>query len=110
MRRPSRRTLTRPTSNNTRRFFETDGCSSPSESTISPTGRSCRAIKFRISRRRGSATALNTSEVVAALAMAQQYIPIWEYVKHFFLLLCPAPEAVLFGTLRGPGGPCNDGE
>jgi hypothetical protein len=33
-------------------------------------------MKLRISRRRGSATALNASEVVAALAMLRQYIPI----------------------------------
>src|SRR5580692_4876965 len=37
-----------------------------------------------MSRRRGSATALNASEVVAARAMGQQYIPIWEYVKRYF--------------------------
>jgi len=35
-------------------------------------------------RRRGSATALKASEVVAALAMPKQYILIWEYVKRFF--------------------------
>src|SRR5260370_25139964 len=34
-----------------------------------------------MSRRRGSATALNASEVVAALAMEGIYIPIQEYVK-----------------------------
>src|SRR4029077_18217092 len=37
-----------------------------------------------MSRRRGSATALKASEVVAARAMQLPYIPIWEYVKHFF--------------------------
>src|SRR5229473_3353870 len=89
--RPSRRTLTRPTSSKTRRCFETDGCSSPSESTISPTGRSCSAIKFKISRRRGSATALNASEVVAARAIPAHYIPIWEYVKHYFFPPYPVP-------------------
>jgi hypothetical protein len=39
---------------------------------------------MRICRRRGSAMALNASEVVAALAMHKQYIPIWEYVKGKF--------------------------
>jgi hypothetical protein len=34
-----------------------------------------------ISRRRGSAIALKTSEVVVALAMEASYIPIKEYVK-----------------------------
>src|SRR5579863_5669729 len=34
-----------------------------------------------MSRRRGSATALKASEVVAALAMKGIYIPIWVYVK-----------------------------
>jgi hypothetical protein len=27
---------------------------------------------------------LNASDVVAARAMGQQYIPIWEYVKRYF--------------------------
>jgi hypothetical protein len=35
-----------------------------------------------IRRRRGSAIALNTSEVTAALAMARHHIPIMEYVKN----------------------------
>jgi hypothetical protein len=51
---------------------------------MSPTGRSVAARKMRMSRRRGSATALKASEVVLALAMAEHYIPIKEYVKDFF--------------------------
>src|SRR5215472_10680382 len=82
MRRPSRRTLTKPTSRSTRRCLETEGCSRFRLSTMSPTGRSCSARKLRISRRRGSATALKASEVVAALGMEEQYMPIKEYVKH----------------------------
>jgi hypothetical protein len=50
----------------TRRCLETLGCSKPSVVTMSPTGRSCRARKERIARRRGSATALKASEVVEA--------------------------------------------
>ena len=66
---PLRLTLTSPTSRNTRRCFETEGCSKPSLLTMSPTGRSPSARNSRISRRRGSATALNPSEVVDARAM-----------------------------------------
>src|SRR5678816_4782605 len=66
---PLRLTLTSPTSRNTRRCFETEGCSKPSLLTMSPTGRSPCARNSRISRRRGSATALNPSEVVDARAM-----------------------------------------
>src|SRR4030095_8336578 len=84
MRRPSRRTWTRPTSRRTRRCLETEGCSRPRESTISPTGRSSRARKARMSRRRASAMALKASKVVAARGTGGEYIPIWEYVKSFF--------------------------
>src|SRR5882724_5420378 len=45
-----------------------------------------------MARRRGSATALNASEVVAARAMPRQYILIWEYVKYFFLVRMPLPR------------------
>src|SRR5580700_6474634 len=34
-----------------------------------------------MSRRRGSATALNASEVVEARATGEEYMPIWAYVK-----------------------------
>lgn len=81
---PSRRTSTSFTSRSTRKCFDTEGCSNPSLITISPTDRSPVARNCNISRRRGSATALNASDVVAALAMPQRYIPIWEYVKPFF--------------------------
>jgi hypothetical protein len=37
-----------------------------------------------MSRLRGSATALKASDVVAALAIDELYIPIWEYVKRYF--------------------------
>jgi hypothetical protein len=57
---------TRPTSRSTRRCFETDGCASTRASTMSETGCSSAARKLRIARRWGSATALNTSELVAA--------------------------------------------
>jgi pyrroloquinoline quinone biosynthesis protein B len=65
---PLRRTRTSPTSLSTRRCFDTDGCSMPSLTTSSPTGDSAAAKKSRISRRRGSATALKASEVVVARA------------------------------------------
>jgi hypothetical protein len=73
---PSRRTSTSFTSKSTRKCFETEGCSKPSLITISPTDRSPVARNCNISRRRGSATALNASDVVAALAMPKHYIPI----------------------------------
>src|SRR5688500_16498830 len=41
---------------------------------MSPTGRSAGARKFRISRRRGSATALKLSEVVGARGMRVTYV------------------------------------
>jgi hypothetical protein len=48
-----------------------------SAATMSLTGRSRSARNARMSRRRDSATALNASEVVAALAMSmEQYILI----------------------------------
>src|SRR5262249_44786614 len=72
---------TAPTSRRTRRCFETCGCARPSRSTRSFTGRSPPARASRICRRRGSATALNASVVVAARAMRQDHIPIWEYVN-----------------------------
>src|SRR5262249_2167088 len=84
--RPSRRTWTRPTSLRTRRCLETEGCSRLSASTISPTERSSRARKERISRRRGSAAAVKASEVVEARGMWREYIPIWEYVKRKILV------------------------
>src|SRR5215469_9363601 len=43
---------------------------------MSPTGRSCNARNARMSRRRGSATALNVSEVVEARGMR----PIYSYM------------------------------
>ena len=46
-------------------------------------------------RRRGSATALKASEVVVALGMAREYIPIWEYVKGgFFAVLQLGPSGL----------------
>src|SRR5215467_5962691 len=71
--RPSSRDVTRPTARSTRRCFDTCGCARSSSSTRSFTGRSPLASTSRISRRRGSATALNASAVVATLAMGQLY-------------------------------------
>src|SRR5687768_10353253 len=68
--RPSSRTATAPTSRSTRRCLDTCGCDSPSVRTRSFTGRSPPTRASRICRRRGSATALNASVVVAARAMA----------------------------------------
>src|SRR5438045_6564546 len=82
--RPSRRTVTSPTSCRTRKCLETEGCSKPREATISPTGRSSRAKKLRISRRRGSATALKASEVVEARGMVQIYTHIGICQGEFF--------------------------
>ena len=73
-RRPSRLTVTRPTSRSTCRCFETDGCSSSSASAISPTERSSAAMNSRMCRRRGSAMALNGSDVVEARGMSCIYI------------------------------------
>src|SRR3954467_5899968 len=70
-RRPSSRTATAPTSRSTRRCLDTCGCARPTSATRSPTGRSPPARASRISRRRGSAMALNASAVVAARAMAR---------------------------------------
>src|SRR5712691_4108341 len=67
--RPSSRTSTAPTSRRTRRCLDTCGWASPSRRTRSFTGRSPPARASRICRRRGSATALNASAVVAARAM-----------------------------------------
>src|SRR3954471_11416798 len=67
--RPASRTSTAPTSRSTRRCLETWGWASPSAPTSSLTGRSPPARTSRISRRRGSATAVNASAVVAARAM-----------------------------------------
>src|SRR3954470_8400043 len=72
--RPLRRTRTRPTSRNTFRCFETEGCSNFIRTTRSPTGSSDTARYSRISRRRGSATALKVSEVVDALAIDEANI------------------------------------
>src|SRR3954464_15781702 len=69
VRRPSRLTVTRPTSRSTCRCCETDGCASSSASAMSLTERSSAAINSRMSRRRGSAIALNGSDVVAARGM-----------------------------------------
>src|SRR5215217_6012370 len=69
VRRPSRLTVTRPTSRSTCRCFETEGCASSSASAMSLTERSSAAMNSRMSRRRGSAIALNGSEVVAARGM-----------------------------------------
>src|SRR4051794_38079059 len=62
-----------PTVRSTVRCLDTCGCATPSSSTRSPTERSSCASSSRICRRRGSAIALNASEVVAALAMAPSY-------------------------------------
>src|SRR5688572_27385454 len=79
--RPASRTSTAPTCRSTRRCFETCGWASPSCATSSFTGRSPPARTSRICRRRGSATALNASAVVATRAMDELYIPISVYVK-----------------------------
>src|SRR5687768_12151205 len=49
---------------------------------MSFTARSPSIRTSRICRRRGSATALNASVVVAARAMEEAYMPISAYVKH----------------------------
>src|SRR3954471_18241890 len=84
--RPLRRTCTRPTSRSTRRCLETDGWSSLIRPTMSPTGSSLTTSRPRISLRRGSATALNTSEVVAALAMKR--------TLHSHMGICQAHMAI----------------
>ena len=67
--RPSSRTCTSPTSRSTRRCLDTCGCARPSRRRgRSPAARPS-ASRSRICRRRGSATALNASAVVAARAM-----------------------------------------
>src|SRR5580692_8490365 len=71
--RPSSRTATTSTSLSTRRCFDTCGCASPSNRTKSLTGSSPSARASRICRRRGSATALKASAVVAARATKQSY-------------------------------------
>src|SRR5205823_79474 len=71
--RPSSRTPTSPTSLSTRRCLETNGCARPISLTRSFTGRSPPERTSRICRRRGSATALNASAVVAARAMIELY-------------------------------------
>src|SRR5882762_6369621 len=76
MLRPSRRAVTRPTSFKTRRCLETEGCSRDKASTIWLTVRSSKARKDRISRRRGSATALKASELVEARGMGRIYTHI----------------------------------
>src|SRR6266404_324191 len=76
MLRPSRRADTRPTSFKTRRCLETEGCSRDKASTIWLTVRSSKARKDRMSRRRGSATALKASEVVEARGMGRIYTHI----------------------------------
>src|SRR5882762_1529292 len=91
MLRPSRRTVTRPTSFKTRRCLETEGCSRERASTIWLTVRSSKARKDRMSRRRGSATALKASEVVEARGMRQIYTHIG---------IC---QEKLFGGPRAPG-------
>src|ERR671910_2473250 len=73
--RPSSRTSTAPTSRSTRRCLDTCGWASPSRRTRSFTGRSPPTRRSRICRRRGSATALNASAVVAALATAPIIYP-----------------------------------
>src|SRR5215218_7525747 len=74
--RPSSRTSTAPTARSTRRCLDTCGWASPSTRTRSFTGRSPPARTSRISRRRGSATALNASVVVAARATIESYTHI----------------------------------
>src|SRR4051794_27372793 len=74
-RRPSSRASTRPTSRSTFRCLDTCGWPTPSAATRSFTGRSPPIRTSRISRRRGSATALNTSAVVAARATAVIIFP-----------------------------------
>ena len=69
--RPSRRAVTRPTLLSTCRCFETDGWFSASASAISDTDRSSPAMNSRMCRRRGSAIALNGSEVVDARATSK---------------------------------------
>src|SRR5258708_7787379 len=76
MLRPSRRTVTRPTSFRTRRCLETEGCWRERASTIWLTVRSSKARNDRMSRRRGSATALKASEVVEARGMGRIYTHI----------------------------------
>src|SRR5215210_4815931 len=76
---PSPRTSTAPTSRSTRKCLDTSGWDIPSIRTSSFTDRSPEARTSRISRRLGSATALNASVVVAARAMRKLYIHIVIY-------------------------------
>src|SRR5438270_2599588 len=62
-----------PTVRSTVRCLDTCGCATPNSSTRSPTERTRCARRSRISRRRGSAIALNASDVVAALATPASY-------------------------------------
>src|SRR4026208_349005 len=71
--RPRPRTSTAPTSRSTRRCFDTWGCASPSSRTRAVAGRPPPARTSRICRRRGSATALNASAVVADRAIGTSY-------------------------------------
>src|SRR4051812_41984403 len=68
--RPRSRTSTTPASRSTRRCLDTCGWLRPSCSTRSLTARSPAPIASTMSRRRGSAMALNASVVVAARAMS----------------------------------------
>src|SRR5829696_8641787 len=71
--RPWSRTWTAPTSRSTRRCLDTWGWARPSSPTRSLTAFSPPARASRSSRRRGSATALKASAVVATLAMRASY-------------------------------------
>src|SRR5579884_322866 len=80
---PRRTTITTPTLRSTPRCFETVGCPRRSRATTSFTVHSRPSLsKPMISRRRGSATALKTSVIVAARAIGLQiYSYIGIYVK-----------------------------
>src|SRR3989442_11835951 len=95
-RRPSLLTDTIPTLRSTPRCFDTAGWGIRSLLTSSPTA-CARPLPstLMISRRRGSAIALNASVVVAARAITVYYILIWEYVKN------ENPEKVTRGGALG---------
>src|SRR5882724_6582388 len=103
MLRPSRRTVTRPTSFRTRRCLETEGCWRERASTIWLTVRSSKARNDRMSRRRGSATALKASEVVEARGMGRIYTHIGICQELFW-------RRDLAQVLAGVGGCAGDGK
>src|SRR5919198_586576 len=107
--RPSSRTSTAPTSRRTRRCLDTCGWARPSSRTRSFTGRSPPARTSRSWRRRGSATALNASVVVAARATPRIVYPYGNMSRlirqHHARGLAGDPHARLDRDDLAAGGP-----